>query len=242
MINQKQKIIEAYRDKETTETFDKDRGEYAYQKYKHKIEANFLKKTIKSTEKNKIKILDVACGTGRMLPEVFSSVKKIEYFGLDTSREMLKILLEKSKKMNLKNKIKIGDASKIPFKDNEFDVVFSYHLLWHLPEDEQKRIIKEMLRVCKKEGFVIFDILNRNFILEKFKAVIGKEKREGIYKLSINNTKKILGIADNRIDIEKILDAPIKNSLIYRLFNIINNLRKILPQSLYHMIYLRVKK
>lgn len=244
MLNQKQKIIEAYRDKETTETFDEDRSKYKFERYKHKIEADFLKKTIKLIEKDKIKILDVACGTGRMLPEIFSVDDNIEYFGLDTSKEMLKLLEEKSKKLNKKKsvKIKIGDACKIPFKNNEFDIVFSYHLLWHLPKDEQKKIIKEMLRVCKEGGFVIFDILNKNFVLEKFKEIFGEEKTGGIYKLSINDAKKIIGIENNSIDIEKLLDAPIKNNLIYRLFNIINNLRKIFPQSLYHMIYLRVKR
>jgi len=244
MITQKQKIIRAYGDKETTETFDEERSKYEFQRYKHKIEANFLKKTIGLLNKEKIKILDVACGTGRMLPEIFSVRKDIKYVGVDSSKNMIKRLIDKAKKIGTEKNIKIrlGDASKLPFKNNEFDIVYSYHLLWHLPEDEQKKIIKEMLRVCRKDGFVIFDILNKNFVWEKIKRIIGKEKLEGIYKFSIEDIKKIAGINGGGIDIEKISDAPIKNNLAYRLFNIINHLRKIFPQDLYHMIYFRIRK
>jgi ubiquinone/menaquinone biosynthesis C-methylase UbiE len=112
--------------------------------------------------------------------------------------------------------------------------------LWHLPLSEQEKIIKEMLRVCKKEGFVIFDVLNRDFLWEKIKKYFGKGNTEGIYKLSVNELKKIVYI--NRVNIEKLSDAPIKNNSIYRIFNIINHSRKILPQFLYHMLFLRINK
>ncbi len=243
-MSQKQKIIEAYKQKDTVESFDRERSKYAFQKYKHKIEANFLKKTIGLLNKRNIKILDVGCGTGRMLSEIFSVGKKVRYAGLDTSREMTAHLMKKAKNLDVtKNiKIKISDASKLPFKDEEFDIVFTYHLLWHLPTKEQEKMISEMLRVCKKGGFVIFDILNKNFIWEKFKKIIGKEKTGEIYKLSVKDVKKIIGMKNERIDMEKLSDAPLKNDLAYKLFNVINHLRNILPQSLYHMVYFRVRK
>jgi ubiquinone/menaquinone biosynthesis C-methylase UbiE len=242
MSNQKRIIIDTYRDKNTTETFDKSRSKYAFQRYKHKIEANFLKKTLLEIKKDKLKILDVACGTGRMLPEIFSVGKEIEYIGFDSSKEMTKYLEKKSNNMNIEKnvKIKIGDASEMPFEDGGFDVVYSFHLLWHLPKKEQEKIIKEMLRVCKKGGFVVFDILNKDFVYEKFKGLFGKRKTEKIYKLSVNEVKKIIG--NKRFDIEKLSDAPIKNHSVYKIFNAINHSRKILPQSLYHMIFLKVKK
>ena len=107
MPNQKQEIIKAYKSRETTETFDEDRDRYEFQKYKHKIEADFLKRTIGLLKRKNIKVLDVACGTGRMLPEVSSIRKEIEYFGLDTSKEMIELLKRKSKTLGIKNSIKI---------------------------------------------------------------------------------------------------------------------------------------
>ena len=242
MPKQKQKIIQTYQDKRNVETFDKERCKYAFQRYKHKVEANFLKKTIDSMKKSKIKILDVACGTGRMLPEVFSLKKEIEYRGFDSSEEMTKHLKEKAKKIDVRKnvKVKLGDASNLPFSDNEFDIVFSYHLLWHIPKEEQEKIIKEMLRVCKKDGIIIFDTLNKNFIYEKIKGFISERNTSELYKLTINEIKTLFEFKN--IEIEKLNDFPIKNDSLYKIVNILNYIRNILPKSLYHMIFFRVKK
>jgi len=72
MKNQKQKIIETYRKKDNVEIFDEERSKYLFQKHKHKVEADFLKKALREIKKDKRRVLDVGCGTGRMLAEVFS--------------------------------------------------------------------------------------------------------------------------------------------------------------------------
>ena len=242
-MSQKQKIIEVYRKKENVKNFDKGRKKYGFQRYKHKIESNFLKKTILNISSKNIKVLDVACGTGRMLSAVFNANKEIDYTGLDSSNEMFNEL--KKKEIFRKNKKRISlvlsDAEKLRFEDNSFDIVFTYHLLWHIPKENQKKIINEMLRVTKKGGIIIFDILNKNFIWEKSKKYFGKKKSEGLYKQEIYEVKKILGHVDN-IEIEKLSDAIIKNDNIYRLFNIINVVRSFLPPFLFHMIYFKIKK
>lgn len=242
MKNQKQKIIETYKQKNTVESFDKARSKYAFQKYKHIIESGFLGKAIKNIGRDKINVLDVGCGTGRMLFGVFSTRKKVEYCGLDTSKEMTKILKEHAKKLGVEDKVKvkISDASKIPFKDNTFEIVYSFHLLWHLPKEEQEKVIKDMIRVCNEDGFVVFDILNKNFVWEVLKNFIGKGKTEGIYKLSVKEVNKI--VEGKKIKTEKLNDFPIKNDLIYGFLNIFNHLRSFLPKHLYHMIFFRVKK
>lgn len=223
-------------------TFDKERDKFLYQKEKHRIESNFLINALNKIKKGKIKVLDVACGTGRMLPVVFSVEKEANYTGLDTSNEMTSVLIKKAKELGVEKrvKLKIGDATKIPFKDNSFDLVFSYHLLWHLPKEEQKKIIKEMIRVTKKEGIIIFDILNEKFVWEKVKSPFGIEKTEGIHKLKISEVKQIIG--EQGYQIEKLNDAPIKNDLIYTIFSVINKIRKILPNCIFHMWYFQIKK
>ena len=242
MINQKQKIIDIYMRNKVVDVFDKERKEFYYQRYKHKVEANFLKKAINSLNWGNIKVLDVACGTGRMLPEIFSVKKNIKYTCLDSSEEMVKCLIEKAKKLGIEKsiKIKIGDATKIPFKDNKFDIVFSYHLLWHLPLENQKKIVKEMVRVCKNGGTVIFDIVNNKFLWGKIKELLGKELTEGIYKTSL---KEFVDITFGKnLKIEKLSDFPIKFTPLYHIFNILNLLKNILPKSLFHMIYISMRK
>jgi len=240
-MNQKQKIIKTYKEKSNVKVFDNDRKKYLFQKYKHQVESNFLKKAIESLKKDDIEILDVACGTGRMLPEIFSVKKNIKYYGIDTSKEMIKHLKGKARKLSIEKdvKIKTGDAENIPFKGKSFDIVFSYHLLWHLPKEVQEKIIKEMLRTCKNKGIIIFDILNKNFIWEKMKKFFGK-RTKGIYKLSVKDIEEI--IKSNEFKIEKINDFPVKNIMVYSILNTINTFRKPFPNNLYHMIYFKVEK
>lgn len=241
-MTEKSEIIQTYQKKEVVSTFDKERDLFAYQREKHKIEANLLIDSLKKLKQKEIKVLDVACGTGRMLPVIFSQDKEIDYTGLDTSDEMTSILLKKAKNLGVekKMKLKIGDATKIPFKDESFDLVFSYHLLWHLPKEEQEKIIKEMIRVTKREGVVIFDILNENFIWEKIKKILGLKDTEGIHKLKLSEIRRIIGKQEYAL--ERVNDAPIKNNFLYSLFSIINKTRKILPTNLFHMVYFQIKK
>ena len=49
-----------------------------------------------------------------------------------------------------------ADICDLPFKDNEFDVVFCNHVLEHIPND--KKAMQELYRVLKKGGFGIFQI------------------------------------------------------------------------------------
>lgn len=239
-MNEKEKIIGTYQKKEVSDVFDKEREEFAYLRYKHKLEAGILKRAIKNLKNPRV--LDVACGTGRMLPVIFEANGEAEYFGLDTSDVMTTQLMKKAKELGVSNKIKIiiSDAAKIPAADNTFDMVFSYHLLWHLPIREQKKIIKEMLRVTKPGGLMVFDILNSNFVWEKIKGLFGRKKTAEIYKTNIKEIRGLIG--ESKVEIDKLSDAIIKNSLLYTLYNFINLSRKILPSSLYHMLYFTVTK
>ncbi len=241
-MEDKSKIIDTYRKKEVVSTFDEERKAFLYQREKHRIESEFLAESINQTNaKKEIKILDVACGTGRMLPIVFSQNKKIDYTGLDTSSEMTSVLKEKANKLGeIKNvKIILGDASKMPFKENSFDIVFSYHLLWHLPKQEQEKIIYEMIRVTKKGGVIIFDVLNSEFIWEKVKKIFKLKQTEGIYKLSVEEIKSILGTKEYAL--EKVLDIKATDN-VYRIMGLPNKVRKLLPKNLFHMLYFRVRK
>ncbi len=49
-----------------------------------------------------------------------------------------------------------ADICDLPFKDDEFDVVFCNHVLEHIPDD--KKAMQELYRVLKKGGFGIFQI------------------------------------------------------------------------------------
>jgi ubiquinone/menaquinone biosynthesis C-methylase UbiE len=51
-----------------------------------------------------------------------------------------------------------ADARQIPFPDGSFDIVFSAHLLGHIPLDHKQDVIKEIYRVTKVGGFSLHSI------------------------------------------------------------------------------------
>lgn len=220
-------IIKTYQNKEVVETFDKEREKFEYQRDKHRIESSFLMKSLFSGAK----VLDVGCGTGRMLEPCFRK-QSVEYYGADTSMEMMNVLKSKVDDLNVKVSLNECDAREMPFDDNTFDVVFSYHLLWHLPKDDQERVISEMFRVVKEGGVVIFDIINKNFILSS-------KDKEGLYKMSKKEIMDLIGY--RHILTDKLNDIPV-NDFVYCFLGAINRLRAFLPSSLFHMVYFKVLK
>ena len=94
--------------------------------------------------------LDLCCGTGDLafaLAEAGASVT-----GLDFSEAMLRVAREKFKVQSSKFKVEFvqGDAQRIPFPENTFDIVTIGYGLRNLSDLEAG--IQEMLRVSKAGG------------------------------------------------------------------------------------------
>lgn len=64
-----------------------------------------------------------------------------------------------------------ADAQFMPFPDNSFDLVFSSHLLGHIPLELKQEVIKEIYRVTKPGGFSLHsaECEADNFIYSKAK-------------------------------------------------------------------------
>jgi len=50
----------------------------------------------------------------------------------------------------------ISDAEKLPFNDEEFDLVFSCDMLEHVPAGKRERVISEMIRVANRTVIILF--------------------------------------------------------------------------------------
>jgi ubiquinone/menaquinone biosynthesis C-methylase UbiE len=87
-------------------------------------------------------IIDIGCGGGLMIGLIKLFNPEIKVTGFEGSEEIRPIW----KKRNLE--VKTGDIYKLPFQDNEFDTVFSSHVIEHLEKPEE--MIEESLRVSKK--------------------------------------------------------------------------------------------
>ncbi|MEO2153910.1 MAG: class I SAM-dependent methyltransferase [Aquificota bacterium] len=107
----------------------------------------WLNNLIKTLPSKGEKVLDIACGTGILFPELS---KRFDYVvGLDYSLPMLK----QAQKKGLKNTSLVrGDALKLPFKEETFSTVVISLGLRHFPDIETA--LREAHRVLKKEGTI----------------------------------------------------------------------------------------
>jgi len=96
------------------------------------------------------RILDVGCGTGRLLTHL--PRQRYQRYGIDISEGMVRKALLKDPDLYCSR----ASATAIPYSDNTFDVVFSAAVLHHLAAAEAvKQAITEMIRVTRPGGTTI---------------------------------------------------------------------------------------
>jgi SAM-dependent methyltransferase len=135
-------------------------------------------------------LLDIACGNGYGLHELSKSVK--EAHGADLSPAIIREAKEKYKAKNVK--FHVGDATKMPFSDDFFDVITSFETIEHV---DPLMYLKEIKRALKPGGRMIFSTPqnslghipinaehNHEYSLEEIRKLISK----------YFNIQKIIGI------------------------------------------------
>jgi len=91
-------------------------------------------------------VLDVGCGTGGLVQALRNF--DIDAYGVEVSEYALGSIGK-----NLKQYIKKGDITRLPYKDNKFDLVLTYDVMEHIERSKLKQAIKESVRVSKKYIF-----------------------------------------------------------------------------------------
>lgn len=99
--------------------------------------------------------LDLCCGTCDWTIAIAKESIDGEVIGLDFSKNMLQIGMEKIKRQSLDSQIQLvhGDAMKLPFEDDRFDFATIGFGLRNVPDLEQ--VLREMRRVVKPGGKVV---------------------------------------------------------------------------------------
>ncbi len=101
---------------------------------------------------NNSKILDVGCGKGFLLYEFKKLLPECEVKGLDISSYALE-----NAKTEIKDCLVEGHANNLPFKDNNFDFVFSLNTLHNLYCFDLEKSLKEIERVGKSNKYICIE-------------------------------------------------------------------------------------
>jgi 2-polyprenyl-3-methyl-5-hydroxy-6-metoxy-1,4-benzoquinol methylase len=104
-----------------------------------------------------IKILDLGCGTGSFLKDIIA-LGYTNVYGADMAPEDFMLPKVKFVKANFNEKF--------PFKDNEFDIVFSLEVIEHL--ENPWHYMDEMQRIIKSKGYLIMTTPNPDTLASRF--------------------------------------------------------------------------
>jgi ubiquinone/menaquinone biosynthesis C-methylase UbiE len=94
-------------------------------------------------------VLDIGCGTGRLLERLATQFPDLQGTGLDLSSNMLRIARQSNRHRPRLIYIQ-GKAESLPFADGQFDAVFSTISFLHYLEPKQ--VLSEIVRVLSPSG------------------------------------------------------------------------------------------
>ena len=151
---------------------------------KYKDDLDFYKKQAHMT---KGKVLEIACGTGRIYLELLK--EGIDAYGIDVSRNMLKILIEKARRLRLTPKVVRADMRNFKFNTKFSLIIIPFRSFLHnLSLNDQIKTLKNCKEHLKSGGRLILNFFfpNPEVIVKNY----GREKEDRIIEL--NGEKYIL--------------------------------------------------
>ena len=95
------------------------------------------------------KVLDVGCGKGYFLYDLKKLRPDIEVYGLDISEYAIT-----NGKEEIRDRLYLGSAAKLPWPSNTFDLVVSMTTLHNLYNYDLDKSLKEISRVSKKHKYI----------------------------------------------------------------------------------------
>lgn len=122
-------------------------------------EKDYLRKSIKQGEK----VLDIGCGEGRNILSIIDITDNV--VGIDIDQKAVE-----DTKINLKDyprvDILLGNATSLPFDDENFDTVIFSMTLVNL-DSEKEKALSEMKRVVKRDGKIILSVYSDKALEER---------------------------------------------------------------------------
>ncbi len=130
--------------------WDGDR-KFGYGGYKYDGRWNIFAKRLINHYKLKAgsKILDVGCGKGFLLYELIKEIPGLQIQGIDISKYAIN-----HAKQEVQPFLQLGNATKLPFADQDFDLVISINTLHNLLCPDLEKALKEMERVGKNKYLI----------------------------------------------------------------------------------------
>lgn len=171
-----------------------------------------LRRTAKARGDQPYRILDMGCGTGAALIDLFFLFgDKVELYGADVIQMQIDLAKEKLRTFQTDASIVWYDGITLPFPDGFFDAVYSSDVLGHVPDVPPW--IKEVSRVIGHNGLLAMfseSALGRDAVVRKYlkrKGVIVDPHAE--FHISLYSKKELYDLVENGgLEVSQMLAGP----------------------------------
>ena len=113
-----------------------------------------LAQIMRGRDQRRVKLMDVACGTGRLLRDIRLMYPALKLTGVDLSPSYLREAERSFKELRPATWIH-ANAEELPADDCSQNIVTSVFLFHELPRDVRHQVAREMVRVMAKSGTLI---------------------------------------------------------------------------------------
>lgn len=111
----------------------------------------------------KLRILEVGCGTGLTLEFLGQASPEYALFGMDVSDTMIRQAAQKAQALRNQPKFALGDADRLPYRDGLFDVVFATRFIHQFSHSVKQQLWREFQRVVRKDGLIVMEFYARPY-------------------------------------------------------------------------------
>jgi ubiquinone/menaquinone biosynthesis C-methylase UbiE len=121
------------------------------------------------------KILEIGCGSGLFILKLAAARKDLEIWGVDRNLKILEETRRKAAERNIANvNLAIEDARRMSFGDETFDRVICVNFFVGTSFEEMAEILRELKRVCKRSGRIIFEFRSSRNALFALKYALAR--------------------------------------------------------------------
>ena len=136
----------------TREYFD------AIEDYRYRVYSPWMEETIGFARYAGKRVLEIGCGTGTDLLQFARGGARVT--GVDLTPRSIEIAQRRFEVYGQSGEFGLGDAEKLNFPDESFDVVYSFGVIHHTPDTEAAA--REIHRVLKPGGKAIVMVYHRS--------------------------------------------------------------------------------
>jgi ubiquinone/menaquinone biosynthesis C-methylase UbiE len=105
---------------------------------------------------DRLKLLDIGCGTGRTLHQLARTHPKLRLHGADLSPSYIKLARKRLEHVD-ELTLAVENGESLPWADATFDIVTSVYMFHELPRNARCNVAREMFRVVRPGGLVVIE-------------------------------------------------------------------------------------